>query len=339
MDFKTDPLHNDPKIKAVYMKTRLKALFLIPFTALWICSSAYAFTPPKSDAGLELLIDLLEPVLNFSLQEIATPRVLRDEIVSSHESYDIRSVELKSGDLGRITLRIKVPKQGRGQYPVVFVLPGLNMSPSLFDANVDQTREVIQVLVDYSFPPRLSKGKLIYEVVRKSLNLQLLSSVALNWVKNHPMVDSSRISVVSVSYGTFVAPLSVRLAQLLGLDPYAVVFTYGGSDLKSLIFPTLQEAMSEADFENIRKPLSRFLDIASPTNHLPHLQTQTAYLVVKGVADEVIPSESTQVLIERLPDPKEVIELPTDHINPGAPKTIRQTIGVVMDWLEFQGAF
>lgn len=321
------------------MKMHLKIFFLIPLTALWMTSvPANAFEAPKSDVGLELLVDLLGEVFNFDLQEVATPRILKDEVVMSHSGYDIRNIELRSGDLGRIALRVKTPKSA-GQYPVVFVFPGLNMNPSLFDSHVTANDDVIQVLVDYSFPPALSQGKLIYEVVRKSLNIQLLSAMALNWVRSQPMVDGTRISVVSVSYGSFVAPFSIRLAQLLGLDPYAVVFAYGGSDLKSLILPEIKQAMSEADFDHIKRPLSRFLDATSPSNHLPHLQTQTAYLVLKGSKDQVIPEESTKQLIERLPDPIYTMELNSPHIGANKPETIEQSVRLINEWLKAQGAF
>ena len=296
-----------------------------------------SFTAPRSDIGMELLVDLLTSIFNVDLEELTEPRILKDEVIASDAKFTTRKVEMRNGDLGRVNVYIKAPN-GVAVAPAVVLLPGLNTKASLLD-QVTFPEQVVQVMVEYPFPATLTKGKLIQQAIVKAAVLQLQTAAILNWVKKQHFVDNTRISVVSVSYGTFLAPFAIRLAQIMGFEPYALVFAYGGSDLKSIILPELEKAMSSADFDNIKKPLNRILDATSPSQHLPHLNTQTGYLVLSGAKDEVIPSDSTKILEERLPDPKEIIKLDTSHIGMNRPETIQKAFETIQDWLKKQGAF
>lgn len=299
-------------------------------------SHAQEFQAPKSDMALELLIDLLGGIFNFNLEKMSKVEIVEDAIIASDAQSETKSITLKNKELGEINLRLKTPKKN-GTFPTIYVSPGLNAKGTPIDQYITMD-DVVIVEIEYPINDRLKGGKMVYEILRKSIKMQLMNTVAINWVKNLPVVNANKISFINISFGTFAAPFSIRVAQLLGLDPYAIVFAYGGSDLKSMILPTLENSMSNADFENVKKPVSKLLDMTAPTNHLPHLQTQSGYLVVNGMDDKLIPKESKALLFERLPDPKEVLEVEGGHIRADQPEMIKKAIAVVLAWLKDQGA-
>lgn len=317
-------------------KRFISLLFALALPAVSV-QAQESFNAPKSDVGMEMLIDLIASVSNLDLQKLLTPRILSDEIVVDGVDFESRKIEMRAGDLGRVTLHVKIPK-GVSAAPAVILLPGLNTQADLLE-QFDSSEKYVRVMVEYPFPQAATRAKRIQQAIVKAFELQLKTVTVFNWVKNLDYVDETRISVVSVSYGTFLAPFALRVAQTQGFDPYALVFAYGGADLKSIILPELEKAMSSADFDHIQKPLNQFFKWTSPSQHLPHLNTQTGYLVLSGAKDEVIPSESSKVLYERLPDPKESVKLDSGHIGINRPETVKMAFDSIHDWLKKQGAF
>ena len=291
------------------------------------------FRAPKSDAGLEFLLD----VLNVPLEKLAQAQVVSDEVVQNSPAFIQHVITLKNEKAGQVRLFLRVPNK-QGSFPTLFFSPGLHSDPGYL-AQLKIPEDVVIAQIEFPFNDRLKGPKLVYEIIRRSLKIQALTTVAMNWVRTQNFVNPEKISVVSVSFGTFVTPFSLRLAQLLGLDPYAVVFAYGGSDLKSVLNPLFKDSVSVPDFDNIQKALTPVLKATSPARHLRFLQSQAGYLVITAKSDQVIPKESSQTLITQLPDPVEVIELDGGHLSPEHPEQIGKAITVTTDWLRAQGAF
>ena len=61
-------------------------------------------------------------------------------------------------------------------------------------------------------------------------------------------------------------------------------------------------------------------------------------LPVRSLEDELIPPASARLMTELTPQPKWVVTMPGDHINPRDPVVLTHVVNVSRDWLVARGA-
>lgn len=171
--------------------------------------------------------------------------------------------------LGYATFALDAPLHGKRAKP----------GRDIFDSNLDVLRDnFIEAVVDY----------------RR----------AIDYLKTRFDVDSSRILVMGVSMGGFMA------SQLAGADTRvsAAVLLITGGDIVSLIKESklprtsvLRKSLEEMGEDNARKKFHDF----DPATWVAKISPRPV-LIVSGTRDEIIPQVSTDALINSAKEPKTV---------------------------------
>ena len=290
--------------------------------------------------GIHVLLALLLCASCDSMRRL-TPSYYGDSIVrleveeEIEEEYtaQIIDVVLDTGDSGEasfaVRLPAKIPDEG---LPCLILLSGLETgkdSLALLPHSEDYA------VIAYAYPERLRKIGGAKELLHLySLRKHFLSipgqalSIA-KWVKKQPWASSTPVNFVGVSMGAMVLPATLRLAQNEGIEYGASVFAYGGSGAYGLLYANVP------GFWLIRVPVAAMLAILleplEPSAHLPHLRGD--FLVVEGTEDELIPERSRDQLKNLLPDPKDVIEIDSAHVDPSNVELIHKVYGMTENWL------
>ena len=287
-----------------------------------------------------------DAVMDFEAQMIAEtlqlrknsePTVVTNEVVERSGNVETRLIELELAPLGRIRMKTKGPA-APGRYPVVFLATGLQAGMETLGL-INTEFPVILAAFDYPISKDMPPEQMVPHVVRGLASLQAQMAVALAWLGRQPNVREDRVSLLTVSFGTFATPLALRLAQLVGFRAYATVFAFGGAEVMPVLekdLANLGAVLSPADMKNLTSAVSEAADFIEPKRHLKFLQTRS--LVVQGLKDEVIPARSTVALMSSLPQPKALRTLDCGHINMDRRDIIDETAKVVLTWLKKQGA-
>jgi len=119
------------------------------------------------------------------------------------------------------------------------------------------------------------------------------------------------------------------------MEAGATILAFGGADVAAIVPQALK----------FRTPILRWmvgvlagavLHPIEPRYFLPLMKTQT--LLVNAEADELIPPGSTRLLTELTPEPKWVVTMPGDHINPRDQAVLARVVALSKAWLIERGA-
>lgn len=290
---------------------------------------------------LSLLLPLMFSASQLFAADDLTIRVSDDQ-VSKTAITETHRITLEN-DWGKAHIVLRKPLNSKESLPVMVILSGAGTGADSLNF-VPESRHNIVVAIDYPMQNGLKDEELVREVAKNAHLIQIHITAALFWLgkskEAHALgVDRSRISVVAVSFGTFVAPVALRAVQILGVKTFSSVFAFGGANLNGFLRHELEksEDLSDSDRENIMQFAEGFLETIDPARHLPKLRGQI--LVINGKRDQVIPKVSSQALVDALPaDSTTVVELDTAHIDVDQTATIKQTMGTVQEWLLGIGA-
>jgi hypothetical protein len=164
--------------------------------------------------------------------------------------------------------------------------------------------------LDYQIPNHQDDTKTVIETLARIPEIQQQIVSAYLWIASQDEMDKNKISVIAISFGSFMAPSTLRALSLLGHTPYTTSF---------LVTPYLlmiPEVLSYLIIHHLKN--------LNPSQHLPFLKGP--FFVLNGLYDEVIPKESIEKLVNELPDPKKVQWIPTPHIKLQRPKVIQISV-------------
>ena len=72
-----------------------------------------------------------------------------------------------------------------------------------------------------------------------------------------------------------------------------------------------------------------------PAFHLPALVGE--FLLVSAAADEIVPATSARLMRELTPEPKTIVLLPGEHIDPRDQAVLDRVVSISGDWLREKG--
>jgi len=98
-------------------------------------------------------------------------------------------------------------------------------------------------------------------------NIEISIAALLLWLSRQPDVDANRLSVVAVSFGSFVAPLSLRAVEFLGLRPATTVFIHGGANIKAFVDRYVHENPGTNPGPWAVDTVDKSLDYVDPVQH------------------------------------------------------------------------
>jgi len=157
----------------------------------------------------------------------------------------------------------------------------------------------------------------------------------VRWAGEQAWADPARVSLLGYSLGALFVPATEATVRANGMETNATILAFGGADVSAIVPQALK----------FKTPILRWmigvlagavLHPVEPRYFLPLMKTQT--LLVNAEADELIPPASTRLLTELTPEPKWVVTMPGDHINPRDQVVLARVVGLSQAWLIERGA-
>lgn len=222
--------------------------------------------------------------------------------------------------------------------PTLFVLSGLHTEQPTVES-FPEIDGVTVISLDYAIPLKNHDVRNLQDALMQMNLIQARIIAAYHWLDTQPDIDKNKISSINISFGSFIAPSALRALALMGKSPSHTIFIFGGSRLDAFLNPILNGRGDRPPIEIpdfIRQGLNQFLITISPSQHLKSLKGP--FLAINGLFDEIIPRESAEALHQELPQPKDILWIPTQHINLERPQVVNATLTHVISWLKKQKA-
>lgn len=254
---------------------------------------------PTDDAMKKVAIGLVA-------SSILKPKEFKEEKVSEDEISETYLLTFKFEVLGEVKAVKRVSKtQTSRRKPAIFLLTS---ATSGFEAakTMPPAPNSMVVALDYLVPEDVKgvRERALYTVTQIP-KIQGAAIALLFWLSKQDDVDSRRISSVNVGLGVYLAPISLRLAEMLTFSPAATVFIRGGVQVKNFVAQYFKDHPQVRPGDKVLDAIYKFLDFIDPHQHLKHLEGP--FYVVQPGSDKVIPKASAEALIAALPAPKTTV--------------------------------
>lgn len=228
--------------------------------------------------------------------------------------------------------RIRLPRTDHGKFPVAFLVVGIETGKDVVQM-IEGYDSVIVVGIDYPFSgPYDFAG---WNAVRTAFALREagLKTVprillCLDWLFNHPLVDTSDVTIIAVSFGVFTAvPAAIIDTRV---ERLAVV--QAGGDLTRIV---------AASSERLGVPMpswlagwlgSWILAPFEPNRYIGGLAPRPL-LMISGESDRFFPHASVQSLYDHAHQPKTWIQHKSGHVMPGERELIMELTNIVAQQL------
>jgi dienelactone hydrolase len=161
--------------------------------------------------------------------------------------------------------------------------------------------------------------------------LDTVSDVLLliDYLARRPDVDPHRIFLIGGSLGAVVA----AVAGGVDARPAAVVLLYGGGNLGSLIAHTLRHPAQDAPVASVLAPLVGYalawwLTPLAPERYAPAISPRTL-IMINGADDSLVPRRYAVALHRAAREPKELIWVSGEHVEPSETALLERLSGLV----------
>jgi len=258
--------------------------------------------------------------------EATQHHVIQTDKLKSDTSFDLIRYTIKDSNIPQPFVIYEKRPKGVTITKSILILSGIHSEIAVLNL-LPLKGPVSLFALDYQIIKDQQELKVALDTLHKIPQIQAHIVSAFLWLQSLPSIDKNYISVISVSFGSFIAPSALRTLKLLGHKPYTTSFLFGGASLDALIAPHLKLVP-----KNISDIILHNLSNLNPSQHLPYLSGP--FFTINGIFDEVIPRASSDALINSLPEPKTSVWLPTQHINLNRPDIIQMSLDQVVKWLE-----
>jgi hypothetical protein len=309
---------------------------------LFISFSASAISQEQklkqSDAIVTMMINRLKLNQNVVLQ--SQNLVARSQVSPSsstkeklRETWSFRlSHQAANSGLGEVKVLVSGPLgflNSGLKYPVVFIAGGFQTGQQSISFIKDPGEKIL-VGFDYPHTPEelMAQPDLLLSTIYRTPPQMAL---ALVWLHQQSWVMQNQINLISISLGTLFLPITMRIAERLGVLTHKSVFAFGGADY-GIVFSVYLEGKVSSEIKNyIIKTMQGLLSPYDPQLHLPFIKGQ--FLVIRALQDEVFPEVSGVLLEQLLPQPKLLKQFNTRHINTDRFEIIEMTLKEVESFL------
>lgn len=272
-----------------------------------------------------------------TLSQVSRAEVVSETLLQGDAESSWYKIQMSNSIVGEWNIYLKKSHLSPRPQPVLFVAAGIQTGLDTLQL-FDQKQNSHLVVFEYNFDKKAKDIQLLTSLLQNALKMQMQMALTLKWISQQSFVREDRINALLVSFGSFIAPMAVRTAQQMNVKIYSTVFAFGGARIKTFIEEYIQKSgNADPALLDLKKSADAFLDWMDPANHLPELRGQ--FLIIRGAYDHLIPALSADTLIERTPEPKKVVVLPTEHIDLDRKDIVRQTMQVIQQWYGEISAF
>src|SRR6266540_400042 len=245
-------------------------------------------------------------------------RLLRAAVTpgGADDVSDLFELELRSSTGRLVRALVRVPRGAPAPYPALVLVDGAELGRRVAALRgLDSiARHAVIVSPDYPF-----------QVDRRSLGG---FGLLVDYLLSRRDVARGRIFLVGSSFG---AP-AVVVAGAVDGRPAAVIAIYGGGNVASLAAHVLQQGAREAlpawQAAVVGRALALLLVPLEPTRYAARIAPRPV-LMVNGAGDSLIPRANVMALFDAAREPKEILWMRGEHVQPDE----KELIGAVSGWL------
>jgi dienelactone hydrolase len=246
--------------------------------------------------------------------------------------HEVQAQELEFGD-ARLSAYLHLPPNASGPVPCVLHYGGMDSFKEHAVA-LDGDRFLERGIARFVFDGP-GQGESIHAgVFVTSSNMVTAGLEALRMLREHPAIDSDRLGISGVSFGSFWATqLAAHAPEVLGTAAWALAHEPGCGSIFGSTSPTFKArfmAMAGLVDEDAFDELAAAHDLRPLASHIAH-----PYLALTGEDDELSPLEATAELLSAMRSSRELVVYRGERHSLGGGPATRfgpHPITVAADW-------
>ena len=273
-------------------------------------------------------------------------RLLRASLspAGADDVSDLFDLVLRSSTGSVVRAMVRVPRRAVAPYPAVVLVDGMEIGRRVAALKGLDAIARYAVIVSPDYPIQVDRrslegfGLLAAGPRIRSAALDLVAQIGLqvDYLLSRRDVARARVFLVGSSFG---AP-AVVIAGGVDRRPAAVIALYGGGDVGSLVSHVLRqggrEALSPWQAAVVGRGLALLLTPLEPTRYVARIAPRPV-LMVNGAGDSLIPRANADALFGAAREPKEILWMRSEHVQPDEEELIGAVSGWLAAWLARRG--
>jgi hypothetical protein len=217
---------------------------------------------------------------------------------------------------------------GSQRYPAILLLGGKATGKYAIDYALD-IDSVIILALDYPYEPRdtYTFWTILYDLpaIRKALiNMVPSAMLAIDYLTKRSDVDTTKIIMLGYSFGAPFVPVLSSIDRRIAV----AAMIYGGGDLTSLIRHNVRRYEGACISEFVGQAGGLFLRPIEPMNYIEKI-SPIPLVMINGTNDEQVPRINTDKFFNAAKEPKNIIWLESQHVNPDNTELTRRIIAAL----------
>ncbi len=266
---------------------------------------------------------------NFLNQKLPEITLISKQAYNHLPTRQYEDIILNAQNFGNIKFSISYPKILKNDENILLLIDGLETGRNSLKYIPHLENYII---IGYEFTKnlhRLKKKSVLFHLpsTRKAaLDVPFQLIGIINWLRKQPW-GKKDIIIIGVSFGGIFIPATYHLAQINNVKLSDGILAFTGANLYDIFY---------ANLKNFKKPLAYLASLIfnpiDPKYHLPYMHGR--FLIINGKYDKNIPLKSAQLLQKLTPEPKTIINLESEHLDPSRKDIINEVIEITLNWLK-----